>query len=433
MLAGPFARDGRRRDRSPAVARANRARAVPGARCAARAARVRRSCARATSHRCRSCFPARGYVTDKRPDNFLYIGLIKRLFPDAQDRPHDAQSAGQLPVGLFPASRPQHGLRARSDGYRALLSAIPAPDGALEIALRRRHPRLRLRRVRARAPAGGRRGCSLSAGSIGRRAAWPFTRCATRSRRRASGRCASRSTSARPAAGATTRGISRPLEADWRSRRHEREGSPASARAIRAMSAQREGSPVSRRERTGGGIRHHDPRGARISTRSRDDPRTRGVRKARAPLRRHRSRPRRRAIRTAAGCRSAGGVESRKAGRLRALFSQLFDVSRPSRPVARGPLRASGIPTAGLRARAAARRSPASRGRADCGRFEWAVLDWNAPAIEFYRTLGAAVLPDWRICRVVGDALVALAESAGRRDLASRLTASETAASPAGL
>jgi len=47
----------------------------------------------------------------------------------------------------------------------------------------------------------------------------------------------------------------------------------------------------------------------------------------------------------------------------------------------------------------------------DCGRFEWAVLDWNKPAIDFYQSLGAAVLPDWRICRVVGDALVALSES----------------------
>jgi GNAT superfamily N-acetyltransferase len=47
-----------------------------------------------------------------------------------------------------------------------------------------------------------------------------------------------------------------------------------------------------------------------------------------------------------------------------------------------------------------------------CGRFEWAVLDWNAPAIEFYRSLGAAVLPDWRIVRVTGDALAALAETA---------------------
>ena len=46
----------------------------------------------------------------------------------------------------------------------------------------------------------------------------------------------------------------------------------------------------------------------------------------------------------------------------------------------------------------------------NCGRFEWAVLDWNTPAIDFYRALGAVLLPDWRICRVVGDSLVALAE-----------------------
>jgi GNAT superfamily N-acetyltransferase len=44
-----------------------------------------------------------------------------------------------------------------------------------------------------------------------------------------------------------------------------------------------------------------------------------------------------------------------------------------------------------------------------CGRFEWTVLDWNAPAIAFYRSLGATVLPDWRIVRVVGPALEALA------------------------
>jgi GNAT superfamily N-acetyltransferase len=48
-----------------------------------------------------------------------------------------------------------------------------------------------------------------------------------------------------------------------------------------------------------------------------------------------------------------------------------------------------------------------------CGRFEWAVLDWNAAAIAFYRSLGATVLPDWRIVRVVGPALADLA--AGRR------------------
>lgn len=44
-----------------------------------------------------------------------------------------------------------------------------------------------------------------------------------------------------------------------------------------------------------------------------------------------------------------------------------------------------------------------------CGRFEWSVLDWNANAIDFYERMGASVLPDWRICRVTGDALVALA------------------------
>jgi GNAT superfamily N-acetyltransferase len=41
----------------------------------------------------------------------------------------------------------------------------------------------------------------------------------------------------------------------------------------------------------------------------------------------------------------------------------------------------------------------------NCGRFEWAVLDWNEPAIRFYRSLGATILPDWRIARVTGDAL----------------------------
>jgi GNAT superfamily N-acetyltransferase len=44
-----------------------------------------------------------------------------------------------------------------------------------------------------------------------------------------------------------------------------------------------------------------------------------------------------------------------------------------------------------------------------CARFEWAVLDWNEPALRFYRSLGARVLPDWRVCRMTGDALDALA------------------------
>ena len=44
-----------------------------------------------------------------------------------------------------------------------------------------------------------------------------------------------------------------------------------------------------------------------------------------------------------------------------------------------------------------------------CGRFEWSVLDWNKNAIDFYEGMGAELLPDWRICRVAGPALAALA------------------------
>lgn len=47
-----------------------------------------------------------------------------------------------------------------------------------------------------------------------------------------------------------------------------------------------------------------------------------------------------------------------------------------------------------------------------CGRLEWSVLDWNVSAIGFYQSLGASVLPDWRICRVVGEQMQALAERA---------------------
>jgi GNAT superfamily N-acetyltransferase len=39
------------------------------------------------------------------------------------------------------------------------------------------------------------------------------------------------------------------------------------------------------------------------------------------------------------------------------------------------------------------------------GRFEWSVLDWNEHAIRFYKGMGATVMPDWRICRVTGEAL----------------------------
>ncbi|WP_118180797.1 GNAT family N-acetyltransferase [Paraburkholderia phosphatilytica] len=44
-----------------------------------------------------------------------------------------------------------------------------------------------------------------------------------------------------------------------------------------------------------------------------------------------------------------------------------------------------------------------------CGRFEWTVLDWNQPAIDFYQKMGATVLPEWRVVRVTGNALEQLA------------------------
>ena len=45
-----------------------------------------------------------------------------------------------------------------------------------------------------------------------------------------------------------------------------------------------------------------------------------------------------------------------------------------------------------------------------CGRMEWAVLDWNEPAIKFYKGLGARPLDDWIVYRLTGDALDKLAE-----------------------
>ena len=47
-----------------------------------------------------------------------------------------------------------------------------------------------------------------------------------------------------------------------------------------------------------------------------------------------------------------------------------------------------------------------------CGRFQWQVLDWNTPAIEFYESLGAEVMKEWLTMRVTGEALKKLAEQA---------------------
>jgi GNAT superfamily N-acetyltransferase len=45
----------------------------------------------------------------------------------------------------------------------------------------------------------------------------------------------------------------------------------------------------------------------------------------------------------------------------------------------------------------------------NCGRFEWAVLDWNEPAINFYKSLGAVAMDEWTTFRLTGKALDHLA------------------------
>ena len=49
-----------------------------------------------------------------------------------------------------------------------------------------------------------------------------------------------------------------------------------------------------------------------------------------------------------------------------------------------------------------------------CGRFEWVALDWNTDAHRFYEDLGAEMLPEWRVFRVLGDSLRQLADDAGK-------------------
>ena len=51
----------------------------------------------------------------------------------------------------------------------------------------------------------------------------------------------------------------------------------------------------------------------------------------------------------------------------------------------------------------------------DCGRLEWAVLDWNEPSIGFYRSLGAVLKSEWQIFRLTGDPLKALADTSQGR------------------
>ena len=61
----------------------------------------------------------------------------------------------------------------------------------------------------------------------------------------------------------------------------------------------------------------------------------------------------------------------------------------------------------------------------DCGRLEWNVLDWNEPAIGFYKKLGATLMDEWSTFRVTGDALRrlgarTLAKASGERGASAR-------------
>ncbi len=47
-----------------------------------------------------------------------------------------------------------------------------------------------------------------------------------------------------------------------------------------------------------------------------------------------------------------------------------------------------------------------------CGRFEWSVLDWNTPSIEFYKSLGATIMPEWHLVRMTQQEIAALAGAA---------------------
>jgi GNAT superfamily N-acetyltransferase len=46
-----------------------------------------------------------------------------------------------------------------------------------------------------------------------------------------------------------------------------------------------------------------------------------------------------------------------------------------------------------------------------CGRMEWAVLDWNDPAIQFYKKLGAKPMEEWTVFRLTGDGITQLAQT----------------------
>ncbi len=89
------------------------------------------------------------------------------------------------------------------------------------------------------------------------------------------------------------------------------------------------------------------------------------------------------------------------------LVHDLLDVPRPARHLPRGPLRPARVPRTGDRQGASwpwLARLAVDRG---CGRLEWSVLDWNEPAIGFYRALGARPMDEWTVYRLDDEPLAA--------------------------
>ena len=114
------------------------------------------------------------------------------------------------------------------------------------------------------------------------------------------------------------------------------------------------------------------------------------------------------AVRRAARRRSADCARRRGKSALRRGLRCFFTLSR----------RSSGAAASGWRTFSSIRnfagagsvasfwpRSPRLARERQCGRFEWAVLDWNESAIAFYERMGATLMPEWRLARVTGDAL----------------------------
>ena len=81
------------------------------------------------------------------------------------------------------------------------------------------------------------------------------------------------------------------------------------------------------------------------------------------------------------------------------------------RSLPRGSLRVAGVAWPRHRSARCCVISPASPVERDCGRMEWSVLDWNDPAIGFYRSIGARAMDEWTVYRLTGEALDRLAKA----------------------